>query len=98
LGHDILDTNLKEHKGVGNSFNILDLIKFAVHMVKRIFVKKIREKRMMSKVELAKKAGVAINTINRIESNLPCRIESKRKILLGLGYDISEKDKVFPEG
>ena len=53
---------------------------------------------MMSKVELARKSGVSINTINIIENNLPCRIESKRKILLGLGYDISEKDKVFPEG
>jgi DNA-binding XRE family transcriptional regulator len=67
-------------------------------LVKDNLVKKIREKRMMSKVELARKSGVSINTINRIENNLPCRIESKRKILLGLVYDISEKDKVFPEG
>jgi DNA-binding XRE family transcriptional regulator len=67
-------------------------------LVKDNLVKKIREKRMMSKVELARKSGVSINTINRIENNLPCRIESKRKILLGLGYYISEKDKVLPEG
>ncbi len=66
-------------------------------MVKDNLVKKIREKRMMSKVELARKSGVSINTINRIENNLPRRIESKRKILLGLGYYISEIDKVFPE-
>ena len=44
---------------------------------------------MMSKTELAQKAGVTIKTINRIENNLPCRIESKRKILLGLGYKIT---------
>ena len=66
-------------------------------MVKRNLVKKIRKKLMMSKTELAQKAGITINTINRIENNLPCRIESKRKILLGLGYKISEKDRVFPE-
>ena len=66
-------------------------------MVRRNSVKKIRKELMMSKAELAQKAGVAINTLNRIENHLPCRIESKRKILLGLGYKISEKDKVFPE-
>jgi DNA-binding XRE family transcriptional regulator len=53
---------------------------------------------MMSKAELSKKSGVSINTIIRIEKKLPCRIESKRKILLGFGYDISQKDEVFPEG
>jgi DNA-binding XRE family transcriptional regulator len=57
----------------------------------------IRKELMMSKTELAQKAGITINTINRIENNLPCRIESKRKILRGLGYKISEKDRVFPE-
>ena len=69
-----------------------------VDMMKRNFVKEIREKRMMSKAELARRSGVSINTIVRIEKNLPCRIESKRKILLGLGYDIHYKDEVFPEG
>ncbi|MHC4792212.1 MAG: helix-turn-helix transcriptional regulator [Planctomycetota bacterium] len=65
-------------------------------MVRRNLVKKIRKELMMSKAELAQKAGLDIKTINRIENNLPCRIETKRKILLGLGYNISEKDKVFP--
>ncbi len=71
---------------------------FAVDMVKHNLVKKIREKRMLSKAELVRRSGVSINTIIRIEKNLPCRIESKRKILLGLGCDISQKDEVFPEG
>lgn len=66
-------------------------------MVRRNLVKMIRKELMMSKTELAQKAGITINTINRIENNLPCRIESKRKILRGLGYKISEKDRVFPE-
>ncbi|UCG05099.1 MAG: helix-turn-helix transcriptional regulator [Desulfobacterales bacterium] len=67
-------------------------------MAKCNLVKKIREKRMMSKAELARRSGVSLNTIIRMERNLPCRIESKRKILLGLGYDISRKDEIFPEG
>ena len=61
-------------------------------------VKKIRKERMMTKAELARRSSLSINTIIRIENNLPCRIASKRKILLGLGYDISQKHKVFPEG
>jgi DNA-binding XRE family transcriptional regulator len=71
---------------------------FAVGMKKRNHVKKIREKRMMSKSQLARKSGVSINTINRIEKELPCRLETKRKILLGLGYNIRRKNEVFPEG
>ena len=67
-------------------------------MVKYNFVKKIREKSMMSKAELARRSGLSLNTVIRIEKNLQCRIESKRKVLLGLGYDISQKDEVFPEG
>jgi DNA-binding XRE family transcriptional regulator len=60
-------------------------------------VKKIREKLLMSKAELAKKAGVLSLTIDKIEKGCNCRIETKRKIILALGYDFSEKDKIFPE-
>ena len=49
----------------------------------------------MSKAELARKAGVSPITIDRIEKGMDCRMETKRKILLALGYDLSDKDKVF---
>jgi DNA-binding XRE family transcriptional regulator len=49
------------------------------------------------KAELARKAGVSPLTIDKIEKGCNCRIETKRKIILALGYDLSEKDKVFPE-
>ena len=49
----------------------------------------------MSKAELARKAGVSPITIDRIEKGMDCRMETKRKILLALGYKLSEKDKVF---
>jgi len=58
-------------------------------------VKSIREQRLISKAELARLAGVSPVTIDRIERGEDCRMETKRKILLALGFDLSEKDKVF---
>ena len=60
-------------------------------------VKQIREGLHMSKAELARKAGISPLTIDRIEKGCKCRIETKRKIMLALGRDLSEKDKIFPE-
>ena len=60
-------------------------------------VKEIREKLLMSKAELARKARVSAQTINRIENENTCRLETKRKIILALGYKLSDKDKIFPE-
>jgi len=51
----------------------------------------------MSKAELARKAGVSPLTIDRVEQDKNCRMETKRKLLLALGYSISEKGKIFPE-
>lgn len=60
-------------------------------------VKKIRERLLMSKAELARKAGVSPLTIDRVEKGKSCRMETKRKIILALGHDLSDKDKIFPE-
>ena len=60
-------------------------------------VRKIREALLISKAELARKAGVSPLTIDSVEKGKNCRLETKRKILLALGYDLSGKDKVFPE-
>ena len=59
-------------------------------------VKDIRENLLMSKAELARKAGVSPLTIDRIEKGKNCRMEKKRKIILALGYDLSDKNKIFP--
>jgi len=61
----------------------------------RNIVKKIREELLMSKAELARKAGVSSLTIDRIEKGKSCRMETKRKIIIALGYDLSDKSKVF---
>jgi len=58
-------------------------------------VKKIREELLLSKAELARKAGVSPLTIDRIERGKDCRMETKRKIILALGYNLSDKDKLF---
>lgn len=60
-------------------------------------VKEIREELLMSKAELARKAGVSPLTIDRIEKGKNCRMETKRKIILALGYDLSDKGKIFPQ-
>lgn len=60
-------------------------------------VRKIREERMMSKAELGRLAGVSPVTIDRIERGEECRMETKRKIILALGFSLAEKDKVFQE-
>jgi DNA-binding XRE family transcriptional regulator len=57
----------------------------------------MREKILMSKAELARKAGVSPLTIDRVEQSKNCRMETKRKLLIALGYSLSEKDKIFPE-
>lgn len=58
-------------------------------------VQKLREALMMSKAELARKAGLSTLTIDRVESGRPCRLDTKRKILGALGLKVSDKDKVF---
>jgi DNA-binding XRE family transcriptional regulator len=61
------------------------------------YLRELRESLMISKAELARKANVSPVTITRIEQGRACRIETKRKIVLALGYNISDKNKVFDE-
>jgi len=63
----------------------------------RNFVRKHREELLMSKAELARKAGLSALTIDRIEAGMTCRMDTKRKIILALGLKLTDKDKVFPE-
>ncbi len=60
-------------------------------------VKKLREQKLMSKAELARLAGVSAVTIDRIENGEKCRMETKRKIILALGFSLADKDKVFQD-
>jgi len=60
-------------------------------------LKKVRESLLMSKTELARKANVSPITIARIEKGLPCRMETQRKILLALGFNLADKGKIFKD-
>ncbi len=58
-------------------------------------VRKVREALMMSKAELARKAGLSTLTIDRVEAGRPCRLDTKRKILQALGFKVADKHLVF---
>ncbi|MBC8359708.1 MAG: helix-turn-helix domain-containing protein [Candidatus Aminicenantes bacterium] len=60
-------------------------------------IKETREGLLMSKAELARKAGLSPLTIDRVERGESCRMETKRKIILALGYDVSDKKRIFPK-
>ena len=77
-------------------YYILGCHKTMDQMVKNS-LKKIRESLLMSKSELAREANVSPITITRIEEGKPCRLETKRKILLALGYSLSDSKKIFGE-
>ena len=49
----------------------------------------------MSKAELARDAGISPLTVDRIEKGMDCRIETKRKIILAFGYDLSDNGRIF---
>ena len=60
-------------------------------------VRQVREALMMSKAELSRKANVSPITLYRIEKGMPCRMDTKRKIVLALGYRLSDRDKIFKD-
>ena len=62
---------------------------------KRNYLKSYREKVFISKAELARKAGISAETIDRIERGKSCRLETKRKIILALGLELSEAEEIF---
>ena len=95
-----LSTSFEQNIGTsynnGRCFNFFDCHKTMVQMVKNS-LREIRESLLMSKSELAREANVSPITITRIEEGKPCRLETKRKILLALGYSLSDSKKIFGE-
>ncbi len=58
-------------------------------------VRAYREARMMSKAELARKAGLSSLTIDRLEAGRPCRLDTKRKLLAAFGLKVVDRAKLF---
>ena len=59
-------------------------------------VRELRENRLMTQAQLARRARVALRTIHSVEKGMNCRMDTKRKILLALGLRFEDKDQVFP--
>ena len=59
-------------------------------------VREIREDRLMTQAQLARKAKVALRTIHSVEKGMNCRMDTKRKILLALGLRFEDRKMVFP--
>jgi DNA-binding XRE family transcriptional regulator len=59
-------------------------------------VRELRENRLMTQAQLARKAKVALRTIHSVEKGMNCRMDTKRKILLALGLRFEDRDQVFP--
>jgi DNA-binding XRE family transcriptional regulator len=47
----------------------------------------LREKLLISRSELARRASLSVMTLQRIETGKPCRIDTKRKIVKALGFN-----------
>jgi DNA-binding XRE family transcriptional regulator len=58
-------------------------------------VRKMRTERMMSKAELARRAGLSTLTIDRVERGMKARMDTKRKILEALGLKPTDRVMVF---
>jgi len=58
-------------------------------------VRKLRTERMMSKAELARRAGISVLTVDRVERGMSCRMDTKRKILEALGLKPTDRVMVF---
>ncbi len=56
-----------------------------------------RIENMMSKAELARKAGLSVLTVARIEKGYGCRMDTKRKILRALGLKLVDRRMVFED-
>ena len=62
---------------------------------KRNRVRELRENKLMTQAQLAKKARVALRTIHSVEKGMNCRMDTKRKILMALGVPFDQKGQVF---
>lgn len=62
-------------------------------------LKALRERLMVSRSELARRAGVSVITLGRIEQGKPCRLDTKRRLVKALGFNPwrNNKEVSFPE-
>jgi ribosome-binding protein aMBF1 (putative translation factor) len=90
----------RTEKSAKNGRQRAEEIKEHIHQARKAAnrVKELRQSLLMSKAELARRADLSELTITRVELGEPCREETRRKILRGLGISLSEKHEIFPDG
>ncbi|MDG2334751.1 MAG: helix-turn-helix transcriptional regulator [Myxococcota bacterium] len=59
-------------------------------------VREIRKSRLMTQSQLANRAKLARRTVHSVEKGLSCRMDTKRKVLIGLGLTFEDRELVFP--
>jgi transcriptional regulator with XRE-family HTH domain len=59
-------------------------------------VRELRKARRFSQCDLARRARVALRTVYSVERGEPCRMDTKRKLILALGFRFDARDDVFP--
>ena len=64
---------------------------------KRNRVRELRENRLMTQSQLARRARIALRTVHSVEKGLKCRMDTTRKLLLALGCTFEERGDVFPD-
>lgn len=93
---DVLREQLLEHRKNGGVIVIvMDSMNAQEERVPNR-VRELRENKLMTQAQLARKAKVALRTIHSVEKGMNCRMDTKRKILLALGLSFEDKDQVFP--
>jgi len=62
-------------------------------------LKVLRERLLISKSELARRASISVLTLDRIEKGKPCRLDTMRKIVTALGVNpwLNNERTSFPE-
>jgi predicted transcriptional regulator len=62
-------------------------------------LKVLRERLLISRSELARRASVSMITVGRIEKGKPCRLDTKRKIVKAFGFNpwLNNERTLFPE-
>jgi DNA-binding XRE family transcriptional regulator len=63
--------------------------------MRRNRVRELRAERLMTQLQLAHRASVALRTIQSVEKGFGCRRDTMRKILRGLGVPFQEWREVF---
>jgi DNA-binding XRE family transcriptional regulator len=61
-------------------------------------VREVREHRLMTQADLARRARVALRTVHSVEKGMNCRLDTKRKLLAALAMPFESRDQLFPPG